>query len=52
MRVNTRRGSTSGTLVSADQSPTFVPNMRRRNLALASELHARRHDYARAAAYG
>ena len=38
VRVNTRRGSTSGTLMSTDQSPTFVPNMRRRNLALASEL--------------
>jgi len=37
-RVNTHFASTTGTLRCTDQSALFVPNMRKRNCALGSEL--------------
>ena len=38
VRVNTSKGSVSADFISSEESPIFVPNMRRRNLALGCKL--------------
>jgi len=38
VRVNTHHASTRGLMACSDDSPMFIPNMRKRNCALASQL--------------